>query len=697
MRPEILYPLFAEPQSLEGVGPKTAAGLEKLGARSVGDMLGILPTGGVDRRLAPDAGASLPGAVMTLELKILRHRNPVRQNMPWRVETEDMAGTPVSLVFFHPNPQHIQKQLPVAATRIISGKREDFDGTIQIIHPEHMLPPEEAEKLPAFEPTYPTAGGLAPRTIANAVAKALAQAPDLPEWLDGPLKARENWPGWLEAVTSLHQPKSRADLDPLSPARRRLAYDEMLSHQLALALMRAQMRQKRRGYSNPGDGSLRAKVWAALPFGPTGAQTRAIAEIEADMASENRMLRLLQGDVGAGKTLVALMAMLIAVESGGQAALMAPTEILARQHAERLAPLAAKAGLRLEVLTGRDKGKARAKLLEELAAGEIHLLVGTHALFQGEVGFKDLRLAVVDEQHRFGVNQRMELAAKGHGVDILTMTATPIPRSLALMSHGDMDFSVLDEKPPGRKPIVTRLISMARYDEVTDGLGRALASGRRAYWICPLVEESAASDLPAAEARHRALAGLFGAERVGLVHGRMSGAEKDEAMSRFQRGETQILVATTVVEVGVDVPEASVMVIEQAERFGLAQLHQLRGRVGRGAESSACLLLHAPGALGETARKRLETMRESEDGFLIAETDLKLRGAGDLLGVKQAGLPAFRYADSEAHDELLAIARDDARLIMTRTPDLASERGRALRILLHLMRRDEAVKYLSSA
>lgn len=697
MRPEILYPLFAEPQSLEGVGPKTAAGLEKLGARSVGDMLGVLPTGGVDRRLLPDASQSAAGAVATLELKILRHRNPTNPNAPWRVETKDSAGNAVILVFFRPNPQHLNKQLPVGETRIVSGKREDFDGTIQIIHPDHILPLDQAAKLPVFEPTYPTAGGIAPRTVGTAIQKALAQAPDLPEWLDGPLKAREGWPGWLEAMKAVHQPKSRADLDLLSPARRRLAYDEMLSHQLALALMRQMMRKKRRGYSNAGDGRLRAKVWAALPFGPTGAQKRAIAEIEADMASDSRMLRLLQGDVGAGKTLVALMAMLIAVESGGQAALMAPTEILARQHAERLAPLAAAAGLRLEVLTGRDKGKARAKLLEDLASGAIHLLVGTHALFQGEVAFHDLRLAVVDEQHRFGVNQRMDLAAKGEGVDILTMTATPIPRSLALMSHGDMDFSVLDEKPPGRKPIVTRLISLARYDEVTDALGRALAAGRRAYWICPLVEESAATDLPAAEARHRALAGLFGAQKVGLAHGRLSGPEKDEAMLRFQRGETRILVATTVVEVGVDVPEASVMVIEQAERFGLAQLHQLRGRVGRGSESSACLLLHAAGPLGETARARLETLRQSEDGFLIAETDLKLRGAGDLLGVKQAGLPAFRYADGEAHTDLLATARDDARLIMATTPDLASERGRALRILLHLMRRDETAKYLSSA
>lgn len=696
MRPEILYPLFAEPQSLEGVGPKTAAGLEKLGARSVGDMLGILPMNGVDRRLSADVAQTVNGAVATLELRVMRHRNPMRPGVPWRVETLDAAGNPVILVFFRPNPQHLQSQLPVGETRLVSGKREDFDGTPQIIHPDHILPPG-SPKLPAFEPIYPTSGGLAPRTIATAVHKALAQAPDLPEWLDAPLKAREGWPGWLEAQKAVHQPQSRADLDPMSPARRRLAYDEIYSHQLALALMRAHMKAKRRGRPNAGDGSLRAKIWAALPFGPTGAQKRALAEIEADMASDHRMLRLLQGDVGAGKTLVALMAMLIAVEAGGQAALMAPTEILARQHAERLAPLAAAAGLRLEVLTGRDKGKARTKLLEDLASGAAHLLVGTHALFQGEVGFKDLRLAVVDEQHRFGVNQRMELASKGAGADILTMTATPIPRSLALMSHGDMDFSVLDEKPPGRKPIATRLISLARYDEVTDALGRALAAGRRAYWICPLVEESLASDLPAAESRRRALAGLFGEAQVGMVHGRMSGAEKDEAMAKFQRGETRILVATTVVEVGVDVPEASVMVIEQAERFGLAQLHQLRGRVGRGAEASACLLLYQPGALTGTAKARLEALRDSEDGFFIAEMDLKLRGAGDLLGVKQAGLPAFRYADSEIHGDLLNIARDDARLTLLRHPDLNSVDGESLRILLHLMRRDEAVRYLSSA
>jgi len=406
------------------------------------------------------------------------------------------------------------------------------------------------------------------------------------------------------------------------------------------------------------------------------------------------MLRLLQGDVGSGKTLVALMAMAHVVEAGAQAAMMAPTEILARQHFSRIAPLAETAGLRIALLTGRDKAAERARTLEQLAAGHIDIAVGTHALIEEGVVFRDLALAVVDEQHRFGVHQRLALGEKGAAADILVMTATPIPRTLVLTYFGDMDASSLTEKPAGRQPIDTRAVPSERIGDVIEAIGRAMQNGARIYWVCPLVEESETTDLAAATERHADLKRIFG-KKVGLVHGRMKGTDKDEAMARFQRGDTQILVATTVIEVGVDVPEATIMVIEHAERFGLAPLHQLRGRVGRGEARSSCILLYK-GPLNENAKARLETLRETEDGFRIAEMDLKLRGEGEVLGTRQSGAPGFRIARLDVHAHLLGAARDDGELILRNDPDLKSARGRALRVLLYLFGRDEAVRLLRS-
>ena len=690
-RPELLFPLFAGLESLDGVGPKTARAFEGLGVTRPRDLLFLLPHSGIDRARKDSVREVIPPATVTVEVEVGPHFPPRRKGGPYRVTVRD-PQVDWALVFFHARGDYLQKLLPTGSRRLVSGKVELFDNVAQMVHPDHVLRPEEAADLPRYEPVYPLTAGVTQRLVAKAADGAIALAPDLPEWIDPSFKAQEGWPGWRAAVERVHHPVDAADLAPTAPARARLAYDELFAHQLTLSLARASLR-KSKGVETLGTGALQAKVLASLPYRATGAQTRAIAEIAADMAAPLRMNRLLQGDVGAGKTLVAFMALLVAVEAGGQGVMMAPTEILARQHFEGLAPLAEAAGVRLVLLTGRDKGAERVAKMADLAEGRINILVGTHAVFQKDVVFQDLRLAVVDEQHRFGVAQRMELGAKGRAVDVLVMTATPIPRSLALASYGDMDVSVLDEKPAGRKPIKTALIASARMDEVVAHLSRAVAEGRQCYWVCPLVEDSEVLDYASAEARFAHLRAALG-DVVGLVHGQLPPAEKDAAMARFQRGETRVLVATTVIEVGVNVPNASIMVIERAETFGLAQLHQLRGRVGRGAAESTCLLLYqAP--LSEAGERRLKTIRDTEDGFRIAEEDLAMRGAGDLIGTAQSGLPRFRVADLERQAGLMQVAQSDARALLATDPGLTGPRGQAARMLLWLLDQDRAIRLIS--
>jgi ATP-dependent DNA helicase RecG len=690
-RPEALFPLFADLETLEGVGPKTAQAFGALGVTKPKDLLYLLPHAAIDRSRKPSIRDVVAPCTVTVEVDVGAHVPPRQKGKPYRVMVRD-AATEFQLVFFHARGDYLQKLLPTGQRRLISGKLEIFDSIAQIVHPDHVLRLDEAKDLPLWEPVYPLGAGLGQRALAKAAEGALARAPDLPEWIDGPLLAREGWPGWQAALRAAHAPEGAADLAMTAPARQRLAYDELFAHQLTLSLARSQLRRAK-GQVTRGTGALQAKVLQSLPYAPTAAQTRAVGEIALDMESPLRMNRLLQGDVGAGKTLVALLSLLIAVEAGGQGVMMAPTEILARQHYEGLAPLAAAAGVRLEILTGRDKGGERAAKLAALAQGQIGILVGTHAVFQKDVVFQDLRLAIVDEQHRFGVAQRMELGAKGEMADVLVMTATPIPRSLALASYGDMDVSVLDEKPAGRKPIKTVLVSSTRLDEVVGHMARAVAEGRQAYWVCPLVEDSEVLDYASAEARFASLRAALG-DCVGLVHGQMAPVEKDAAMARFVAGETKVLVATTVIEVGVNVPNASIMVIERAEIFGLAQLHQLRGRVGRGSAASTCLLMYqAP--LSETGERRLTVLRDTEDGFRIAEEDLAMRGAGDLIGTAQSGLPRFRVADLERQAGLMAIAQTDARRLLADDPTLDSPRGRAARHLLWLLDQDRAIRLLS--
>ncbi|WP_065333958.1 ATP-dependent DNA helicase RecG [Tritonibacter mobilis] len=691
-RPEQLFPLFAELETLQGVGPKIAEHFAQLQITAPRDLLFSLPYSLVDRRRRETIrGLELP-TTATVEITVGRHRPARNKGGAYRIDVTDQE-TEFQLVFFHGRSRYLTAQLPEGSRRVVSGKLELFDGMAQMVHPDHMLPLEEAGEIPDFEPVYHLTHGITQKTMFKAVQSALQRAPELTEWMDASYKTKRGWADWHEAIATAHVPGHLSDLEPEAPARARLAYDELFAHQLTLAIARSVEREQP-GRSSVATGKLQSKVLSALPYKPTGAQGRAIEEITADMASGRRMNRLLQGDVGAGKTLVAFMALLVAVEAGGQGVMMAPTEILARQHLEGLKPLADDAGVVLEILTGRDKGKDRRAKTEALQRGDIHILVGTHAVFQQDVVFDDLRLVIVDEQHRFGVRQRMELAEKGKRADVLVMTATPIPRSLALTQYGDMEVSILDEKPPGRKPIKTAILSTERMSEVVDHLRRAIAEGRQCYWVCPLVEESEVMDLTAADERFKHLRAVLGDDVVGLVHGQMPPAEKDAAMAAFQEGRTRVLVATTVIEVGVNVPNASIMVIERAEIFGLAQLHQLRGRVGRGTAQSTCLLMYQP-PLTEGGRRRLEVLRESEDGFVIAETDLQMRGAGDVIGTAQSGLPRFRIADLERQADLMAIAQSDARALMTTDPDLTSDRGRAARTLLWLLRQDEAIRLIS--
>ncbi|EEW24351.1 ATP-dependent DNA helicase RecG [Rhodobacter ferrooxidans] len=691
-RPEQLFPLYADLETLDGVGPKTARAFAALGVERPKDLLFLLPHSGIDRSRKASVRDVVPPCTVTVEVTVGGHFPPRSKGRPYRVMVRDEAFE-FQLVFFHARADYLTKLLPTGQKRLVSGRVEIFDGVAQMVHPDHVLRPEEAGELPPFEPVYPLTAGLTQKQVAKAAQSALARAPQLPEWIDGPLKLREGWPDWHAAITAVHAPRTAADIALTAPYRLRLAYDELFAHQLTLSLARASLRRGK-GVASLGTGILQARVLASLPYAATAAQTRAVAEIAADMATPLRMNRLLQGDVGSGKTLVAFLALLVAVESGGQGVMMAPTEILARQHLEILSPLAKAAGIHLALLTGRDKGSDREAKLADLAAGRIDVLVGTHAVFQKDVHFHDLRLAVVDEQHRFGVAQRMELGAKGTAADVLVMTATPIPRSLALASYGDMDVSVLDEKPAGRKPVKTALITTARIDEVVAHLTRAVAEGRQVYWVCPLVEDSELVDYASAEARFQQLRAALGEGVVGLVHGQMPPADKDAAMASFVAGKTAVLVATTVIEVGVNVPNASIMVIERAEIFGLAQLHQLRGRVGRGAAQSTCLLMYqAP--LSEGGMRRLTTLRDTEDGFRIAEEDLAMRGAGDLIGTAQSGLPKFRVADLERQSALMAVAQSDARRLLAEDPGLQSPRGKAARLLLWLLDQDRAIKLIS--
>lgn len=685
MRPDILNPLFAEVETLPGVGPQVAKLLKKLDITRVVDLLYHLPTGVIERVRARAASSGLLGMNVILDLVPFQTREPRSGRGPMRVFASDGDGNTISLIYFN-NPGWAKKSLPIGEKRTVAGKLEAYGDEWQIIHPE-VLAADKGAELSIREPVYPLTEGLTGKRVRELVTAALERTPELPEWIEPGLLGREAWRPWRSAI-------AEANRDPGSEdPRQRLAYDEIFANQLALVLLRQASRRKS-GVPLAGTGELTGRL--KLPYQLTGAQRRVIEEIRGDMAQSAPMLRLLQGDVGSGKTLVALMAMLTAIESGAQAALLAPTEILARQHHATLLGQLDAIGVRVAILTGREKGKARESVLMGLADGSIDILVGTHAIFQEKVNYRNLGLAVIDEQHRFGVSQRLLLASKAERPPhLLVMTATPIPRTLTLTQYGEMDVSRIDEMPPGRTPIETRVISDEKLPEVIDGLGRHVSGGGQAYWVCPLVEESEKSDAAAAEERAHVLRLRLGDDKVGLVHGRMKGPEKDAVMGRFAAGELAVLVATTVIEVGVDVPNSTLMIVEGAERFGLAQLHQLRGRVGRGSGKSTCLLIRGQ-TLSETGRARLALMRETTDGFRIAEEDLRLRGPGEILGTRQSGDVGFRVAKPEDVAGLAPVAQSDAQLLLDRDGGLSGPRGQAARICLYLFERDQAVGLIRS-
>ncbi|MFC4292007.1 ATP-dependent DNA helicase RecG [Sphingorhabdus arenilitoris] len=684
MRPDILNPLFAEVRSMAGIGPKLAKPLDRLKIERIKDLLYHFPASWTYRKPVPALDVGDVGQNIIIRLVVMDYKGSGSPRAPTRIFASDADGNYVTLTFFGRNGGWAKKQLPIGEERVISGKLERYGDELQMVHPDHMEPLDNGAAPALAEPIYPLSEGLTNKRLGQLASSAVENIPALPEWIEPSLLAKRVWPDWQTALTTVHRKDDEA-------ARDRLAYDELFSNQLAMRLVRSAL-DRRHGIAIKGDGRLTNAL--NLPFDLTGAQKRTIAEIESDMAQSRPMLRLLQGDVGSGKTMVALMTLLRAVECRMQGALLAPTEILARQHFANLRQMLSGLPVNIAILTGRDKGKAREATLMGLADGSIDILVGTHAIFQEAVTYKSLAVAVIDEQHRFGVSQRLMLSRKAKGVPhLLVMTATPIPRTLALACYGEMDSSQLDELPPGRTPVETRVMSSERLVELVEGVGRHLASGKQAFWVCPLVEESENSDLAAAEQRAEQLRLRFG-DKVALVHGRMKGPEKDAVMEAFVAGKTQLLVATTVIEVGVDVPNASLMIIEAADRFGLAQLHQLRGRVGRGAEKSICLLVRSA-HIGETAAARLKLMRESNDGFRIAEEDMRLRGAGELLGTRQSGDSPFRVATAEQVRAMIGIASDDARLLLDRDGGLDSgARGQAARLALYLFERDAGIATL---
>ena len=684
MRPKILYKLFSNLETIKGIGPKNAKLIERLCGKYLLDLILHRPIAYIDRRNSPKIKDLSNNSIVTLILKVDSHTPSFNKRMPYKITCSDETGQ-LNIVYFNLRGPYLKKMFPLGSKKVVSGKVEEFNGIFQMTHPQHIADESNLDSVKKIECVYPLTAGISSKIIQKSINSSLAIIDDLPEWIPNDYLQKNNWTSWKKSIYEMHNPNELKE-DKEDIYLNRLVFDELLSQQLTVRLIKNKI-SKLKGNTIKPNGSLLESLKNHLSFELTDDQNQAIKEISKDQSSPNKMLRLIQGDVGSGKTVVALHGMIQCAENSKKSILMAPTEILAEQHYNTIKLFADKLKLSCALITASNKKNHNY---------ESDILIGTHALFQDKVSIDNIGLIVIDEQHRFGVHQRILLNEKaGNECDILLMTATPIPRTLELASYGDMDITKIMQKPKNRKPIITKSINLNKIESLKEALIKKLKQREKIYWVCPLVDESDKIDLQSVNQRVLDIQKYYKDFNVEMVHGQMKQEEKNKIMDNFKNFKTQILVATSVIEVGIDDPDATVIIIENSERFGLSQLHQLRGRVGRGTKQSTCILLF-DGTLTDNAKKRINVMKETNDGFKIAEEDLSIRGAGEILGTRQSGLPNFRLTNLNVHKSLMLQAREMAIKIVEKDPELSSDQGKSLRLLLHLFNNQVAIDYLKS-
>ena len=695
IRPQFLFPLFGSLENLKGIGSKTVLNLKKIGIYKPLDFLYSFPTNLKTRVFANTVSDLNVNKVVIIKIKIIKHNFKYFKG-PLNIEVTDGLKK-INLIFFNAKNDWIKKNFPIEQERIISGKLEKYKNQFQIIHPDYIEKIFDIDKIPVIEPIYSLTKGISQKVFLNSVNQILqliSEEISNCEWINKKRLKEMNWTDFKNSLKKIHNPKTNEDISLNSNYRLRLAYDELLSHQLSLVIARSfskknTKKRKKIGYK------FSTLMKKRLPFSLTNSQEKCIAEIQSDLSRDERMYRLIQGDVGSGKTLVAFFSMLFVAENSGQAVLMVPTDILAKQHYNNFQEYTKDIEVNSVLLTGKMKTNEKKQVLEAIKLGQADIIIGTHSLFQKGVIFENLELVIIDEQHKFGVQQRHDLIQKGENLDILVMTATPIPRTLELANYGDMDISRILDKPMNRQKIDTSIISEKKIEILISRILEICKKGTQSYWVCPLIEEGDKSELVAIEQRFSSLNKMLPGIKIDILHGKMSEEQKNKIMTSFKNGNIQILLATTVIEVGIDVPNATIIVIEGAERFGLAQLHQLRGRVGRGKKQSNCILIYSKN-IGRLGKERLEVLRKFDNGFDIAEEDLKMRGGGNPIGQQQSGIPKFRIANLDFDKELLSYANQDANEIIKNNKYLKGEHGKNLRVLLHLMNKDNSLKLLES-